>query len=143
MPLVITVMPQNPNDRTGWSNETAAWVCKKFKGDKFIKCIEKNSYPAQKTKLSFNKNNSVRVQNFYQNIHQALGQNLEIKPGIINYENPLYTLQIKMDSALQYFIYITDPKMNFIAFSSPDFIPRILLRWKPKDKERMLIFMKV
>ena len=82
LPLVITFMPQNPIDRTGWSN--AAWVCMKFKGDKFIKCIEKNSYSAQKLNLSFSKNDSVRVQNFYQNSHQALGQNLEIKPGVIN-----------------------------------------------------------
>ena len=84
----------------------------------------------------------MRAQNFYLNQQEAIVQNLEIEPGVINYDKPLYTLKIHVDTNLQYLIYITDPILNFVTVS-PELIPRIHFRWKPKDKEVTLFLMQV
>ena len=117
--------------------------CTRLRGDKLIQCIENNSYSAKNLNLSFSPKTSVNVKHFYANRQYAMVQNLEIKPNVIQYNYPHSTLKIRMEKGLHYLIAIMDPKLNFFTGSSPDLFPRLLLNWKPKGEENMLIYMKV
>ena len=141
--LAITVSTLNPQDATGWFNKKEAFLkMKVLKGDKFIKCIESHSLSSKNMNFSFSPKHSVKLKYSYVNRLHALVQNLEIKPGAILHEKPSKTLQIKMDNRFQYFVYITDPKMQFFTDSSPDMIPRIFLNMKPMA-DSMFVYMKV
>ena len=118
--------------------------CRRLKGNKFIQCIENNSYSAKNMNLTFHPKNSVNVKHFYTNQQYAVVQNLEIKPNEISYNFPHSTLRIRMDMRFNYLIAIMDAKLNFFTVSSPDLFPRLILNWKAKDEEEsMLIYMKV
>ena len=141
--LAITVSALNPKDVTGWFNKTE--VLKKslkLKGEKFVKCIETHALSSKIMNFSLSPEHSAKIKYSYINPVHALVKNLEVKPDVIRHEKPRETLQIKMDNRFQYFVYITDPKMQFFTDSSPDFIPRIFLNMKPKA-DSMFVYMKV
>ena len=126
--LVITILPWN---RTGWKNDKDDIPCKEEdKGKKFIECIENNSYTAKELLLtgehfSTPEKYLTKSKGYFANNMSAIHQYFNIDPGDITYESQT-TLWITLNTSVNYYIYLMDPKLH-ITSDSPDIVPRILL----------------
>ena len=139
--LAIVIAPQNPDDVSGWFNRSGVNLCKRFTGDKLIRCIEKHSYFPKHMNVSF-PHSLDKAKYFYLNKFQSVISLIDVKPGKIGHGMPSYSLKIRLDKRLQYSIFATDPKMLFISESSPDLIPGINLQMKPLAHP-MIVYMTV
>ena len=127
----ITACTRNPNiaNRIGWKSENYT-SCIEATGDKFLQCIEQNSYSA----LNLITNSSpVVVNTFYWNRLSILCHNLEPETDVLKSieMNSTLTVAIQLNNSLYNDIIIWDPKMQFMSFSTPDMIPRIHVKRKP------------
>ena len=139
--LAIVIAPQNPDDVSGWFNRSGVNLCKRFTGDKLIRCIEKHSYFPKHMNVSF-PHSLDKAKYFYLNKFQSVVSLIDAKPGKITHGKPSYSLRIMLDNRLQYSILIIDPKMLFISESSPDLNPGIHLQMKPLAHP-MIVYMTV
>ena len=134
--VVITIIPMNATSGTGWKNEDDT-ACMDFKGNQFIECIERHAYSKEELHLESNKNVKFR-QIFVVNL-TAILQSLEIRQGDIT-SKAKSAMEIKLNHNLNYFVYITDPALEFF-FDSPSIIPRIMLSLK--DQTGLLLHLEV
>ena len=126
----------NDTSGTGWKNEDDT-ACMDFKGNQFIECIERHAYSKEELHLESNKNVKFR-QIFVVNL-TAILQSLEIRQGDIT-SKAKSAMEIKLNHNLNYFVYITDPALEFF-FDSPSIIPRIMLSLK--DQTGLLLHLEV
>ena len=126
----------NATSGTGWKNEDDT-ACMDFKGNQFIECIERHAYSKEELHLESNKNVKFR-QIFVVNL-TAILQSLEIRQGDIT-SKAKSAMEIKLNHNLNYFVYITDPALEFF-FDSPSIIPRIMLSLK--DQTGLLLHLEV
>ena len=134
--VVITIIPMNATSGTGWKNEDDT-ACMDFQGNQFIECIERHAYSKEELHLESNKNVKFR-QIFVVNL-TAILQSLEIRQGDIT-SKAKSAMEIKLNHNLNYFVYITDPALEFF-FDSPSIIPRIMLSLK--DQTGLLLHLEV
>ena len=71
--------------------------------------------------------------------YTAIVQSLEIGEGDITFQSKS-TMEIKVNHNLNYFVFITDPKLEFF-FDSPSIIPRIMLSLR--EKTRLMLHLEV
>ena len=131
--VVITIFPINATSGTGWKNEDDT-ACMEYNGQQFIQCIESHAYNKEDLHLESNKNVKFR-QIFVVNL-TAIFQSLEIGVGDIT-SKAKSAMEVKLNHNLNYFVYITDPKLEFF-FDSPSIIPRIMLSLKEEKTGLML-----
>ena len=133
---VITIFPINATTGTGWSDGDYT-ACMEYEGHQFIQCIERHAYSEEDLLLESNKNIKFR-KNFVVN-YTAIVQSLEIGEGDITFQSKS-TMEIKVNHNLNYFVFITDPKLEFF-FDSPSIIPRIMLSLR--EKTRLMLHLEV
>ena len=130
---MITIFPINATSGTGWKYEDDT-ACMEYNGQQFIQCIESHAYNKEDLHLESNKNVKFR-QIFVVNL-TAIFQSLEIGVGDIT-SKAKSAMEVKLNHNLNYFVYITDPKLEFF-FDSPSIIPRIMLSLKEEKTGLML-----
>ena len=133
---VITIFPINATTGTGWSDGDYT-ACMEYEGHQFIQCIERHAYSEEDLLLESNKN--IKFRKIFVVNYTAIVQSLEIGEGDITFQSKS-TMEIKVNHNLNYFVFITDPKLEFF-FDSPSIIPRIMLSLR--EKTRLMLHLEV
>ena len=140
----ITIIPLNKNFGSGLksNNET---LCKGFKGDQFIQCIEGDVYSVNDINMTtFSYYNTtrydVKAKPFFMSMWHGIGLALDMESAMITHW-PMDSLQLTLNNSLSYFITIMDPKLQILS-NNPDAVPRIMIR-KRENTGSFLTYIKV
>ena len=133
----ILLLPINPIIGRGWKYYNSS-LCRKFKQDHFIECIEKGAYTTKDIILNSNGANATPL---YMSDYPGLfSHSLHIYPGHITYEI-FTTFKIQLNVNISYIILIMDPKIQFLTPSHMT-IPRTIVSI-PQDAGMVQISLEV
>ena len=98
-------------------------LCKDYKGDKFIKCIEKITYSVNEIIFIKHENEIISSNVYFDNTFGIISSLRIIKGSITHTISTSMTIQL--NGNLSYYVEIIDNRLQS-SYESPDIIPRIL-----------------
>ena len=132
---MITIFPRNSSR----SLDSIEGECIGSSGDKYIECIEENSY--FKNDILIVLNNSIRVTSVYTNVFDRFVHSLEIESGMIT--NDIWTtITLYLNTSLSYSLVFMDSRMLFFSFRV-DTYPIATVKFDHPEDGTLQVYVKV
>ena len=103
-------------------------MCSNTSGEQFIDCLAGASYSVNDIMTTTHDKDFLNFTSVFMNEWDAIVQSLRMKE---EYMSHMYSLKLSLNKNLSYFIYFSDPKLQFII-SSPHAFPRSKLTVKER-----------